>query len=94
MPKSHYFQALRELHVELEKTKETHSNAPEHTEKLQTLSQNVQDVLEHPGEAPFENHFRLMSSLKDGVLHFEASHPTLTALMNNVITMLNNIGIK
>jgi transcriptional/translational regulatory protein YebC/TACO1 len=44
-------------------------------------------------EAEPETNHELKKLLKDSVLYFEVSHPTLTATINNVINTLNNLGI-
>ena len=90
MQKKQYIQSLQELHSEIKKTKVPD---PAHSSQLQDISFNIQEILDHPGEPPPETHSRLMTSLRDAILLFEASHPTLTGLMNNVIKTLNNIGI-
>jgi hypothetical protein len=90
MQKKQYIQSLQELHSEIKKTRVPD---PAHSSQLQNISFNIQEILNHPGEAPSESHSRLLTSLRDGVLLFEASHPTLTGLMNNVIKTLNTIGI-
>ena len=90
MQKSHYVQSLHDLHKEIAKTE---FREPLHSEKAKVISFNIQEIVEHPGNAPFEKHYQLMSNLRDAVTLFEATHPTLTGMINTVIKTLNNIGI-
>jgi len=74
-------QALEELHDEL---KQIGSGDP----KLQKLADDVQTALkERVEDVP------LVESLRDAAETFEARHPKLTALINNVMNSLSNIGI-
>jgi hypothetical protein len=58
-----------------------------------SLMDDIQKILEHPGEVTFLHHHNLMNNLKISIRHFEVSHPSLTGLMDNVINTLNNLGI-
>lgn len=74
-------QALEELRDEL---KQLGSSEP----KLQKLAVEVQAALqEHGADVP------LIESLRDTTKTFETRHPQLTALINNVMSSLSNIGI-
>ncbi len=74
-------QALEELHDEL---KQVGSEEP----KLQKLADDVQNALKESVED-----VPLVESLRDAAETFEARHPQLTALINNVMNSLSNIGI-
>ena len=50
-------------------------------------------MLEREDNKITEKHTSLSEQLKESTEHFEASHPELTAIMNNVINFLNNLGI-
>ncbi len=56
--------------------------------KLQTLADHVQGALKKSVED-----VPLVDSLRDTAETFEARHPQLTALINNVMSSLSNIGI-
>ena len=56
--------------------------------KLQKLADNVQGALKKSVED-----VPLVDSLRDTAETFEARHPQLTALINNVMNSLSNIGI-
>ncbi len=74
-------QALEELQNEL---KQIGSGEP----KLQKLADDVQSALkERIEDVP------LIDSLRDAAETFETHHPQLTALINNVMNSLSNIGI-
>ena len=62
-------------------------------EIAQDLSLQIYEVLDHPGEFPFEHHRQLMTALVDAAEAFEVSHPRLTSTINSVITSLNAIGL-
>ena len=73
--------ALEELHDEL-------SQIGGDDPKLQKLADDVQHALnESVEELP------LVDSLRDAAETFEVRHPQLTALINNVMNSLSNIGI-
>jgi len=74
-------QALEELQDEL---KQIGSVEP----KLQKLADDVQIALKERVET-----VPLVDSLRDAAETFEARHPKLTALINNVMSSLSNIGI-
>ncbi|OGJ87109.1 MAG: hypothetical protein A2268_15485 [Candidatus Raymondbacteria bacterium RifOxyA12_full_50_37] len=90
MSKQKYHESLKNLHQELGRI----TAAPPMSDKIRLeLSAHVLDILEHPGEAPFVQHYKLMNSLQNAVRHFEVSHPALTASLNSAINTLNNLGI-
>ena len=75
-------QHLQELQEEL---KQIHSEDP----KLRKLAGELDDVLDKPGEVSQA----LYHSLQNAAEEFEARHPQLTAIINNVMTSLSNLGI-
>jgi hypothetical protein len=74
-------QALEELQDEL---KQIGGDDP----KLQRLAGHVHDTLKESAED-----IPLIDSLRDAAETFEAHHPQLTAMINNVMSSLSNIGI-
>lgn len=72
---------LEKLHDEL---KQLDSDEP----KLQKLADEVQTALKESIED-----VPLVDSLRDAAESFEARHPQLTAIINNVMNSLSNIGI-
>jgi hypothetical protein len=90
MQKQQYHESLTRLQAELKNTKfDDHA----HQQAALDLGQNVQAILEHPGQAPFAHHYRLMGRLQEAVTRFEASHPALTGAVTGVIDSLNKMGI-
>ena len=73
-------QALEELREELRRVGSDH---PE----LQDLYQKTVQALESG------DHHSLINTLRDAGKMFEVRHPQLTALINNVLTSLSNLGI-
>ncbi|MFH0919286.1 MAG: DUF4404 family protein [Fibrobacterota bacterium] len=90
MEKKNYHESLTRLQAAL---KGTTFNDHGHKQAALELHDNVKVILEHPGEAPFAHHYRLMGRLQDAVTRFEASHPGLTAAAASVIDALNKMGI-
>ena len=60
-------------------------------ERIDSLLENLSDPDKLPETE--EDQASLQELLEDSVTHFEASHPTLTALMNQVMSLLHSIGI-
>ena len=60
-------------------------------EKLDKLLNYVDIKLQKPSDPA--NHDRLIGYLEDDIHYFEATHPDLTLVMNNMLTMLSNLGI-
>lgn len=75
--------SIDELKSELEKT-------PKETGLFEETLRNAQDSLEkYTPEAVQE----LTEVLKKEATEFEVEHPRITALINNVMTSLSNLGI-
>jgi hypothetical protein len=60
-------------------------------DKLDKLVNDVEIKLRKPSDP--SDHDRLIGHLEDNIHHFEVSHPGLTKVMNNMLTMLSNLGI-
>ena len=60
-------------------------------EKLDKLVSYLDMKLQKPYDPA--NHDRLIGHLEDDIHYFEATHPDLTMVMNNMLTMLSNLGI-
>jgi|GEM_PF-1083688 len=80
---------LLELRKQLDELNFTNREAKEKAVKLTELIDKTVDARDREPA----DHRELNYHLKDSVLLFEASHPTLTAAINNLINTLNNIGI-
>ena len=60
-------------------------------EKLDKLLGYLDTKVQTPNDP--ENHDQLIGHLEDSIHYFEATHPDLTMVMNNLLTMLSNLGI-
>ena len=68
-------------------------NAGEDTskEKLENLLQDIESGLET--ETQDKKQSELLAGLKESVGHFEAEHPRATAIINDIMVTLSNMGI-
>ena len=62
-------------------------------ETLQRLDGDIHRILQSAGDVPPDHQASLKENLQDSVQHFEASHPTITALMNQLLKALGDMGI-
>ena len=60
-------------------------------ENLYELTDRIQARLDDPDRA--EQDEGLFEELDESIKYFEASHPTLTKTLNNIMMMLSNMGI-
>ena len=60
-------------------------------EKLDKLVSYIEMKLQNPHDPA--HHDRLLEHLEDNIYYFEATHPDLTTVMNNMLMMLSNLGI-
>jgi hypothetical protein len=60
---------------------------------LHRLQQEVQDLLARSGEAAIVQRHPIAERLREGIQHFESTHPSLTAVMEQVVSMLSAMGI-
>ena len=62
-------------------------------ETLRRLDGDIHRILDSSGDVPPAHHASLRESLEDSVQYLEASHPTITALMNRLIKAMSDMGI-
>jgi len=60
-------------------------------QKLATLIKDMELHLQHGGDAAAT--LSLQQQLEAAVSRFESSHPTVAAIINNVLVTLGNIGV-
>ncbi len=60
-------------------------------EKLEMLLQDIESGLET--EEQNKNQSELLVGLKESVNHFETEHPRATAIINDIMVTLSNMGI-
>ena len=83
------------LKDELEKlrteVKELATDNIEATEKLEALIGEIEKKLQEPSN-PDQN-TSLVEDLKDAISQFETEHPRATAILNDIMVTLSNMGI-
>ncbi|PYQ10860.1 MAG: hypothetical protein DMH00_09785 [Acidobacteria bacterium] len=60
---------------------------------LHELQQDVQDLLTRSGEVSGLQEHPIAARLRQGIQHFEMTHPTLVALMEQLVNTLSAMGI-
>jgi chromosome segregation ATPase len=85
---------IRKLHSELEKLRDeiNHLAADDvaSRKRLDNLINEIEAKLENPDASDDEG---LMNNLKDAIAHFETEHPRATAILNDIMVALSNMGI-
>jgi hypothetical protein len=81
---------LQGLYTELKNTRSTDQSTQD---RLRSLTAEVKDTLDHLDDLRPEQQKSILDRLESGVEHFEASHPELTSVLNDVISSLANWGI-
>jgi hypothetical protein len=79
---------LEELHVTLDTTEAVDEKG---RELLRTLNEDIKELLERSEGAGSDE--SLLERLQETIDHFEATHPTLTSAISNMMTALSNAGI-
>ena len=86
--------ASRKLHNDLEKLRDeiNHLAADDvaSRKRLDKIINDLEKKLENPDASDDEG---LMNNLKDAIAHFETEHPRATAILNDIMVALSNIGI-
>ena len=59
--------------------------------KLEALISELEQKLEEPSDA--DHHANLVENLKDAISQFETEHPLATAILNDIMVTLSNMGI-
>lgn len=90
MPDKDFRQLLTKLDTEIKNIDHVDKSSEELLNKLKS---EIEVLLEKEDKKMLGKHSSLLDYLKKSTEHFEASHPELTAKMNNVINFLNNLGI-
>jgi hypothetical protein len=67
------------------------ANEDSSKEKLEGLLQDIESGLET--EEQDKNQSELLAGLKESVNHFETEHPRATAIINDIMVTLSNMGI-
>jgi hypothetical protein len=80
---------LEQLHQELERT-EVQDEASR--ARLRHLRADIRALRERSGET-IESDEPLLERLQESIDHFETSHPQLTMMLSQMMTILSNAGI-
>ena len=87
----------RQLREQLERLdadlKRTESVDEESHAILHQLQQDVQELLTRSGEVSHLQEHPIVARLRLGIQHFEVTHPTLVAVMEQMINTLSTMGI-
>ena len=80
---------LQRVHRELENTEATDEAE---RERLRHLEADIRALLERSDDST-ERDDPMLERLQDSIDHFEATHPQLTLMLNQMMTILSNAGI-
>jgi hypothetical protein len=81
---------LEQLQAEI---RQAHSVDEEGKTLLRDLDADIHDLLARSQEQPVQVPPSTIKGLQDSLAHFEVSHPSLTALISNLLETLSNAGI-
>ncbi len=81
---------LEQLHAEIKRTQSVDDKG---RELLRHLNSDITELLERTQGPPIRPQPSLVKNLEKGIDHFEVTHPTLTTLLSDLLTALNNAGI-
>lgn len=79
-------ETLAALRTEID---QLHTDDIESKQRLEQLVENLEKKLEHPDD---DDH-HLDEGIKDSITHFEVTHPRITAILNDIMMTLSNMGI-
>ena len=81
---------LEQLHDELEHTESMDEKGDE---LLRHLNSDIRGLLKRSGKVKGESDDSMLERLQDAIDHFEVTHPTLTTMLSEMMTILSNAGI-
>jgi len=81
---------IEQLHAEI---KNTHTVDKKGQELLTHLESDIQELLDRTEGNVMPVHPSTIQRLEEGLSHFEATHPSLTALLSRFLDALSNVGI-
>ena len=90
MDAQHLHARLQQLHKELSQIESVDAYE---RKALQQLMADIHEILEREEGHPIQKYGQLSERLRDNVAQLEASHPTVTMLMGQVIDTLAKMGI-
>ena len=81
-------ETLQRLRAEI---KNLETEEKESKERLDKLVADIEMKIDRPDDR--DHHSNLVEDLRGSVAHFEASHPTVTGVLNDIMMALSNMGI-
>lgn len=81
---------LEQLHDELERAESMDEKGDE---LLRHLNADIQNLLKRSEKGKAQSDEPVLERLQDAIDHFEVTHPTLTAMLSEMMTILSNAGI-
>ena len=83
-------QLLEQLHSEIEATKSVDAKE---RELLHNLEADIRALLERCEAEQVQSHQLTVRRLEDAIEYLAVNHPTLTAMLSNMSTILSNAGV-
>lgn len=81
---------LEQLHDELEHIESVDEKGDE---LLRHLNADIRDLLNRSGRGKRPADESMLERFQETIDHFEVSHPTLTTMLSEMMTILSNAGI-
>ena len=81
---------LEQLHDELERAESMDEKGDE---LLRHLNTDIKNLLKRSGKGKGQTDEPVLERLQDAIDHFEVTHPTLTRMLSEMMTILSNAGI-
>jgi hypothetical protein len=81
---------IEKLHTEIQNA---HSVDEKGQELLLHLESDIRELLNRTGENGVQVRPSTIKRMEEGLSHFEATHPALTALLSRFLETLSNAGI-
>jgi hypothetical protein len=81
---------LEQLHDELERSQSMDEKGDE---LLRHLNADINNLLKRSEKGKTQSDEPLLERLQDAIDHFEVTHPTLTTMLSEMMTILSNAGI-
>ena len=80
---------LEKIHRELGQTEAVDEKG---RELLRKLDADIHELLGRSGTSGASSNPSMLGRLREAITHFEATHPTLTSILSEMVTTLSNAG--
>lgn len=81
---------LEQLHDELERTESVDEKGDE---LLRHLNADIDNLLKRSGKGKRPANESMLERLQETIDYFEVTHPTLTTMLSEMMTILSNAGV-